>query len=289
MSGGEESKLVLPDPQYSVGKLLRPQPNFVDVYQGASITNPIYLYPDGQPRDDDAGNVGFNPDLIRGLAVTPGQSLLIWVPDVSYVSGGDPTQIESYEWLIGWRMRNLRDFRTTRKGWHLAAREGTPDSSVSPAQARTPLPCAWETLWFNSTRPTPANAVDSGRVVTNVNAESFTAGGTVIRGPLLDAAGTEGVLQQGVADPATLPLQELPTWLPVQKIAKGDEMLLALRRQNGPATYDFEVGLFPTGSDLPLAQILSDATGQVLPLQGVYVFRGVDNGTLTSRSDLEAP
>lgn len=287
MAGDEQGQVVLHDPQYGVGKLLRPQTGFEAIYDGQSIVNPIGIYPDGQPLDPQAGvpGSGIDPDLMNGLPVSPGQTLLLWLPQLTYIASSDPLTVEAYEWVVGWRMRNLRDLRLQRQGYHLPFTRGANDTSGPTPQPRVPLPVAWETLVNDNLRPEPTNAIDSGISTPNVNVSAYKAAALTIRGPLIDTTATEAILQQGIADPAALATSVLPSFMALQIIAKGDEMLMLLRRQNGELTYSFDTGLFPANSDLQVSQVLGDGTGQEFPLEGVYVFRGVDQGTISPRSD----
>jgi hypothetical protein len=115
MSG--EAVPVLNDPQFGVTSILRPYTGYTTRYQGQSVTRPIMVTEGGVPFDGRAGLPGYNAGLLRGLPVPFGARVSIWLPIIPSpgIGFGD---ILPYDWCIGWRQRNVFDYRNQRIPFH---------------------------------------------------------------------------------------------------------------------------------------------------------------------------
>lgn len=277
-----DAQTVAEDPQYGTEALLRPQSNFQAIYQNQNIANPLYWYPNGEALDPRAGQPGVSPRLVRGLRVTPGSTLQLWLPNLVYLDlAADPPQARGYRWSIIWRLRNLFDFNQARIPWHLVRSRGAADTRFGD-QARTLLPAAYHGLWYNFPPVPGPQFVNAGRCLSQLRAEDFLANANALQGPLLDPSGTTGDIQQGVFDPAAIGGGELPFFLCAEvKVPMADEMLLACYRPEEPGVPD-AWGFEATEPDNTFATFLG-----ATPDLGVFVFLGTDSGMRSAaRSDL---
>lgn len=260
------SQNVLPDPQYGVFRVLRPQDNFTNFYQGeaAGPTNPIYFYEEGDPLDPQAGEVGYDPALIKGLGTPLGANLVIWTPALSYIETAVPLVIRSYIWFLIWRVRNIVTFRRQRASWHMAVTRGVTDTTPVTGGERTIIPAGYEPVVYNQPEPVSATAPEAGRVVQHGRAEDMTMGITQLGAPFI-AAGQKGVVQQGIQDPATLPDAVLPRFLEMSTRSKGDELLIGIYREDTPVNWGFALG----EADALMADFFNDSDNN-----GIYVSMG---------------
>lgn len=247
---------------FSRGRVLRPAPTFTIFYEGASGLLPIMFTENGEVLDKQAGEAGYSAALVRGVPVPFGGRVLVWLPAL-ITSAEVVGPATPYKWRRGWRLRNVADYVATGVPFHLAGAAGMPDTTAA-ATARTAVPAAWESVVY--TQAEPAGVYDA--VVQTVRREDVSPRWQGAELPLI-AAGSSGVLQQGIVDPllgaalAGNPGYEI--WdIPA---APGDEMLIGLSRQDA-SVYAFG------GQDLMLARLFGLASGAARPGIGVYIFTG---------------
>ncbi len=294
------SMRVLPDPQLTLAAVLRPFGKFEDAYNGVSGTIPIMFTEGGKILDDQAGKPGYSHRLLAGLNVSMGSRIILWLPIAPVIQPFGP-----YSWVAMWRMRNTYDYRTQRIGYHYPKQaDGTPATGVAgDTGARVVLPCAMPTVAV--TTPGPREGIVSTVTQTGVIAADYAlqrlyveaaqphgslyglvpGNWTPIEAPLINAAGTRGVAQQGVMNDLGVPEDRgMPTSLLFDTVCQGDELLLACLKDQTPqdrpswtaswsfaadssddATFSF---LFGQGKTTPGSQALK-------PDIGVYVLMGV--------------
>lgn len=267
-----KSKAVLADPQWSVVKILRPWAGFEATYEPLDARVPIMFTQGGQPRDQRAGQPGYDPELIRGLPVPLGSRVLIWIPRITpsgVTTDGTPVL---YEWLIAHRLRNVADFRRNRKAYHYPKQgAGVPDG----ADPRVVVPVAYETVRYNQ----PELSTTTQTVSQHLLRENVSP----LRGPVtFELPANPGVgpptgeMQQGIL-PVANALARAPAYLLYETMAKGDELLIGALRQPGNLggavpTWDFA----PAGADNEFSVLFgTGAAGGPFPDVGIYALTGV--------------
>jgi hypothetical protein len=274
------SQIVLADAQFGTARILRPPAGFEAIYDGesAGTSDPIYLFEGGSPLDPlaEAGQPGYDPDLIKGLAVPMGARIVVWVPTIVYVSDDGPLTFKTYNWSFGWRIRNLTDYRLSRVPWHLPRGRGPDDTAGATSEPRVVIPAGYNSIIFNQPEPTSALLPQTERAVNRGRAEDLQLSAVSLAGPLLDAGGTRGVVQQGIEDPAVVSGATRAGFIVHEMQALGDELIVAVYRDTSEvADWGFSsVGPFPANADFVFSRLLGSGTGQVFPDVGVYVFAG---------------
>lgn len=266
MSDGDsnEAQIVMADAQFGVVQVMRPQNGFEAIYEGQSVDNPVYLFPEGRNIDQLAadGVAGYDPELARGLKIPLGARVLLWLPNLFFTDFSDPPNTLGYEWTFIWRLRTITDLIQGRIPYHFARDRGVPDTT-QPAgqQARVPLPAAYNTITFIQTEPTS----NPGRSINNIHSEDLEASSLTLPNPLL-ASGNRQPIQQGIVDPSVFPADaEQPGFLVHEMQAVGDELLIGVRR-NGSSFPNWAFGT----TDLRFVRMLGSSTPNV----GVYVMTG---------------
>jgi hypothetical protein len=239
-----QAQVVMPDPQYGIFRILRPQSAYETFYQGvpANVLNPIYFFPNGDQLDGLAGQPGYSTRLIRGLPVPQGSNVILWIPNVPYAES--PTVQRSYIWFLIWRVRNVATFRQDRTSpFHLALTRGVTDTTAAPVGGpRDIIPAAYETVVINQPEAVTPGFPESLRAVQHGRAEDMTMSAILLEGPRITPAGVRGVIQQGVQDPGVIgTLATVPRFLIMSTRAKGDELIVGLYRNPVPANWDFGV------------------------------------------------
>jgi hypothetical protein len=243
---GATSVAAMVDAQLNTVRVLKPFDNFERVYQGKNALAPI-AFPGTRDKRAEEGAPGFDPNLLRGIPVPQGARVLLWLPMCfSPVPPGnvlDPFQLYSYR--LVWRYQNLTGYRnpsalTKRAPYHFARQSpGAPDTSVlSAGVPRVTLPASWHVVAYSQTEP--AGGL-SGQL--NLHVEDIT--------PRLDSLtqfvqpflpdGSAGVVEQGVADPASVSGALMPIFMPFWTDAEGDELIIFANRTGATAndTWDF--------------------------------------------------
>lgn len=250
------------DAQYTLAKILKPLPNFEDIFQGANAEVGVAFFEGDNGRDDDAGEPGFDPDLLRYVDVPLGSRILVWIPQV--YSPGDPPAQPVYRYRFKWRLRNVTDYRNRRIPFHVGRQfPGEDDTTDAANPQRLIIPAGTNTVIVNQAEETdalnPTQKENVRREALNVIAsvidDDYGAGGRTL---LPTAAGgtTIGVDQQGIVDPAAFaPLTDIPTvpgFVPFFFDCMGDQLLIEAARntaETAGATWDF------SGVDAPFSNI----------------------------------
>jgi hypothetical protein len=256
---GNEAQIVLADAQFGMVQLMQPTANFESIYEGEGAAQPIYLFPEGDNIDPLArdGIAGYDSDLARGLPVPFGSRVVLWLPNLAYVV--DESSTLGYEWVLIWRLRNVFDFRQSRRPYHFPRDQGAIDTSGADAESRVPIPAAYNTITYIQTEP----STQPGRAVNNIHAEDLEASADKLAGPLLPGGGVQPV-QQGIFDPTSIADAERPSFLTHDAQAIGDELLIALRRS------DVSIANWAFGTvDKPVADFFTGGTNAA-----VYVMVG---------------
>jgi hypothetical protein len=256
------SEAVLPDPQFTLVKTLRPFEGFEAVYQGQPASTPV-AFPGGL--SPDAGKPGFDPNLMAGISVPLGARIVLWIPLA--VSAGS---VELYTYTVYFRLRNVTDFRNRQLPYHIGKQfPGVPDTTIGTGGARFVIPAASQVILYEQAEP--AGAFDAG-VMNLRNQQLVPRGGGIIE-PLLPGGGT-GVMQQGVYDPVADPgLANDPIFNPFWFDAEGDELIiLAQRTDQAAGVWDF------SSTDLAFSNIYGTGNGThaIFADLGIYMLSGVN-------------
>ena len=204
-----------------------------------------------------------------------GARVIMKMPHMSYIETTSPSLIRrAYIWAFTWRERNLFDYRTQRIPWHLPQAQGPDDTSVSPSSPRVTLPATANTIIYNQPEPVITGLPDTGRAVQIARAEDIRFSMFDLAGPFLPG-GARGAVQQGLLDPDDFGETAIRQSFMSHEIqALEDELLIAVYRNSGPATWDFTAG---TGADEQLGEMLGNigrgADGATERI-GVYVKTG---------------
>jgi len=263
------------DAQFGLARILRPFANFETAYQGVTSSRPIMFTEGGKALDSQAGHPGYDPLLLNGLSVPFGARVLIWFTRVTGLTGISPFDSSfPYIWQLSWRLRNVFDYQQNRTPYQLGqSQPGVPDAG-SP---RVVLPVATETIIYSQT-PEPTYPTQP---VSNLRSDTLRTEIGSAAVPFVDpAAVNTGVYQQGVFDPVVdAGIADQPLFGPYDTHAKGNELLLSVRRNPDPASgggaaqpnWDFAGGL---AVDHVFSQLFGNGQGQVFPNIGIYVMTG---------------
>lgn len=237
------------DAQFTLAKVFKPPANFEDLYEGKSTVIPVSMPGDLDP---SAAKPGFDPRLIRGVDVPLGAKALLLFPGIQN-DGGDLNTVQPYTYSLFWRLRNVQDFRdsvTKRKPYHLPnQRPSAPDTLGPSPGPRNLIPATTDSVVYNQAEPTVVGAP----AIQNLHREAinFVIGGQVgglplVAGaPISDPQGlgpdTYGIVEQGVADPAVLPEELGPLFVPRWTICQGDELIIMVTRTDftNPVAWEF--------------------------------------------------
>jgi hypothetical protein len=258
------------DAQFGIVKVLKPFPNFEDVYQGKDRSTPI-AFPG--TLDAQANRPGYAPNLLAGTPVPLGARVVLWIP----VCIAEPV-VQDVDYFFIWRLRNIRDFRdpgpnSQRAPFHFPRQSpGAPDSTI-PAP-RFVLPASCQQLVFDPVFPAsdlPAVSVSKRNWlrIGNGSAGSVDA---------LTPSGVPGIVQQGVLDPAFGPQAAGdPLFVPYSTYAQGDELIIFAMPQPAPpgAMYNFDLA----AADFPFSNVYGKggtgaATHPSYPDVGIYLMVG---------------
>lgn len=270
------------DAQMNIVRVLKPFENFERVYQGKQVNIPI-AFPGTRDKRAEERAPGFDPNLLRGIPVPQGARVLLWFPMCMFPENPpqslSPFQLYSYRLI--WRFQNLAGYRnpaalTKRAPYHLARQSpGAADTSIIPFPGlpRVTIPASWHVVAYQ--QPEPAGGL-SGSV--NIHVEQIT--------PRLDNLvqfvqpllpdGQKGVVEQGVADPASVPGAVMPLFMPFWTDAEGDELIIEVNRTT--ATPDpLDVWDFTDKTkDLAFSNIYGTGNGQHESFRdiGIYMQTG---------------
>jgi hypothetical protein len=257
--------MTLADARFSKSFILRPYVDFEDDYQGNSAAYPVMFTEEQEALDNQAGEPGYDPDLVKGLSVPMGARCLIWLPDTKSIFSISDQR--PYQWNIIWRLRNVFDYRKDRKRYHYPKQSaGFPYQG--DGSARVVLPCAVQSIVYNDPAPVPASGTAFNTMYYDV--VQVRADGRSVR-PFVPGGGN-GVVQQGVTPINGAKTNAFPTYALHEVQAAGDELLIAARRDvTDEPNWDFTDG---TGVDRGFSTAFGKGSGQQLPDLGVYVHVG---------------
>ena len=263
---GATSVAVMADAQMNTVRVLKPFENFERVYQGQNALTPI-AFPGTLDKRAQEGAPGFDPHLLRGIPVPEGARVLLWLPICFYPvdPNGSPVlyPFQLYSYRLVWRFQNLAGYRdpsaqTKRAPFHFARQSpGAPDTSIVPAGVpRVTIPAAWHIIAYQQLEP--AGGLSG---VLNLHVEAVTPRiDSLVQfvPPLLPNGGT-GVVEQGVADPASVPGALMPIYAPFWTDAEGDELIIFANRTGATTndTWDFT----DPAKDLAFSNIYGNGNG----------------------------
>ncbi len=272
--------MTLVDAQVGWPKILKPIPNFEALYQGQGGERAI-AFPGGIDDMAAAAEPGFDPHLQKGVEVAYGSRLTIWLPVVPTRRISNQETIGLYRYEFFWRLRNVLDYRATRKPFHLPnQRAGVPDTLGGGSNPRFVMIAGSQVLAYE--QPEPADAVGIPTSVGRVNLRGQTfvprAGDYTGMGmsPPLDSSGTPTVMAQGIMDPALFAVAAgSPIFNVFRCDAEGDELIILCTRLDTTSNWDFTN---PAGVDWCFSNIYGTGAGAhaVLPNVGIMVFEGTN-------------
>jgi hypothetical protein len=230
------SNAVVTGPQMSMARVLTPYKGFADDYQGVSGYTPLMVTEGGVAVDYSQA------DLLKGIPVTMGSRIVMWVPSVASIVAGDV--VDYYNWFPTWRLRNVHDLITAQLPAHYP-------SSQPGRGGQYFVPAAAHSVVYNQAEP----AISTGdAAVQKVYLECFQVqpGRSPIGFPLIPGGGPS-TYQTGTN-------LTQPSWQVFDFTCQGDELLLGVYKASG-TPWDFN------GADLYIGGILS--------AQGAFVSFGV--------------
>lgn len=277
------------DANFSMARILKPFPNFEAVYQGASALFPI-AFPG--TLDRQAGEPGYDPNLLSMLPVPLGSRVMIWIPLTIFNDDQGTFNQQTYQYQVLWRMRSIGDFQAAFQknvprdeigSYHLRQRDiGVPNDPANPqSTVRIVLPAAMQVIAYEQAEPTttPSTYVNG---TIHLRGQQIIPDGAIWAGPLLPppAANTvHGIIGQGIF-PFTSGASDQgelggPVFFPFWFDAEGDEMMVLARRvsvtEQDP-NWDFAS---PT-VDQPFSATYgtNNGTRAPVPSVGIFVFTG---------------
>lgn len=251
--------------QFGNAFILRPYAGFATDNQDR--TNAIQFSPAGTKLDGSAGSTGYSPVLVNGIKAPIGARLLLWIPTVQPTYDAEAPTF--YTYALVWRLRNLFDFRKSRKPFHFVARgEGAPNYGPNPdpiAEPRIVIPAAFETIIYQPEQPAldvqPTDPI-SWAVSQAFRSDLITSrnGSGAPNGfpdqqllPVYDTTNPDmpvlGQISQGVLPSQTVQSNYtgyLPSFLVYDTICKGDDLVVLVYKNNtavpeAPGAWDFDV------------------------------------------------
>jgi len=261
------------DSQFTIITTLQPIDAFEAAYQGQPAGVPI-AFPGGQ--DEGVADDLIAPNLQKGTPVPFGAEIVLWIP---FCAGfdADETLTEQYEYQVIWRMRNVRDFRQTRRPYHMPRQTaGVPDTGAVPS-ARSVIPAA---DWAAGRQAAPVYVTDTGTTLAEYSSNRIVPrAGNITAGPIGTDGVTQNTLTQGIFDPVAQPgIAGDPLFNPVfLGRAPGDEMIILARRVNqGGGNWDFTAAGAGSGIDFPFSNVYGTRDGQKTRARdvGIYVAAG---------------
>jgi hypothetical protein len=223
----------LSDAQVSMFQVIRPITNFEAVYEGKPGTVPI-AFPG--TLDPQAGQPGFDANLLKGIPVPLGGRMLVQIPMTidMYTSRA----IYGYQFL--WRTRNQQAFRdaisTNRQGvaYHLPSEElGRKERQGFPGELYF-IPASSDVEIFEEAEPgtnVPAVLNVRQQIYVPKLADSWVQP--------LTAGGAGGVWQQGAYQFSSNVNCSGPTWFPLWLDVGGDELLILVYKIDTAAPWAF--------------------------------------------------
>lgn len=249
---------VLSDAQMGMFQIIRPIPNFEQLYQGKLGTIPI-AFPG--TLDAQAGTTGLSPNLLAGISVPLGGRLLLQIP-MTISADFEPPVSDAYAYQLIWRTRN----QSAVSDAILAGRPATAFHLPSEAPGRNQfafIPGCSDIEVFeqgeNASAPAYLDVVQQ-RYRPRI--------GTPWVQPLTPA-GNNGVWQQGVYN-SQIEACTGPSWVPLWLDASGDELLILAYKIDGDSTWDF------AGDDLPFSSTYGNASDG--PPAGLLLSTGTMGG-----------
>jgi hypothetical protein len=226
-----------------VKHVLRPFQGAPLVYEGQP-SNGWMMLTEGDALDEMAGQPGYPAELLAGLRVPMGARLQIWLPHI-YTKQGTPSNVQTYNYSICYRLRNLLEFQTdpTRGPWHSANSVGVTDTTPGTGGPRVLKPAGYRSVVVQGTAPSPPP--DQTRIVMSAYPSDVTPfAGNPPAGFPLAPDGNMGIIQSGVLDPnGLLGIQPAasPLFDIINDVALGDELLIGVWRPQIAAamTWDF--------------------------------------------------
>jgi hypothetical protein len=279
------------DAQFTNVRVLKPFEGFERVYQGQSLGRPI-AFPGARDPRAQQQKPGFDPNLMSGTPVPEGARVILWFPMCLNPVTMLDNPIQFYSYRLIWRYRNLGDYRDPparkrRAPYHFPRQSpGAPETLLGVPLPRVTLPASWHVIAYEQTEP----SLGAGELV--VRSEKIT--------PKIDSLldyvqpllpdGSEGVIQQGVIDPATLGAADaaarMPIFVPFWTDAEGDELIILANRETVSAApndvWDFtapaDTATPPTGlgGDLAFSNIYGTGNGThpIFRDLGIYLQTG---------------
>jgi hypothetical protein len=229
---GEDTQPQIEDQaQMGVKHVLRPFPGFGPVYTGKTALGWIMLT-EGNALDEFAGQPGYPTELLAGLRVPMGARLQIWLPHI-YTVQADPSQVQTYNYTLIYRLRNLVEYRTsqTRGPWHSPNSVGVPDTTIG-TQPRVLKPAGYRTVTVQGTAPSAPPSQTSRILMSCYPSDVTPFSGNPPVGFPLAPDGNPGIIQSGVLDPAVFGPHPAasPFFDIINDVALGDELLIAVWR-----------------------------------------------------------
>lgn len=256
--------MTMADARFSKAFILRPYVDFEDDYQGDPAARPVMFSEQQKALDDQAGEPGYDPNLVRGLTVPVGARCLIWLPTTKWFIDDDGGGDRPYQWNVAWRMRNVFDYRKDRKRYHYPKQSaGFPYQG--DGSARVVIPAAVQSIVYNDPAPTDAQATAFHKEFTEVI--QMWADGRSFR-PYVPGK-KEGVVEQGVVAINPGKTNAVPSYALHEVQGSGDELLIAARRDISEVdNWDFD------GVDENFSIAFGRGSGRQFPDLGVYVLMG---------------
>jgi hypothetical protein len=265
------------DAQLTNVRVLKPFANFERVYQGKPALTPI-AFPGVRDKRADEHAAGFDPNLIAGIPVPEGARVLLWIP-MCFISQEDELQpFRLYSYRLVWRFQNLSGYRnpaarSRRAPFHFPRQTpGASDTTVvsAPGSPRVTIPASWHVIAHEELEPT------TGPSSLNVRVEDIIprVDNVGLFVPPLLPDGSNAVIEQGVADPASIAGASMPIFVPFWTDAEGDELIIFATRTGAGAldTWDFT----DPAKDLAFSNIYGTGNGSHPDFRdiGIYLQTG---------------
>ncbi|MBW2672290.1 MAG: hypothetical protein JRD89_02590 [Deltaproteobacteria bacterium] len=212
------------DAQMGIVRILRAYPTFAELYQGETVAgHAVALSEGGIELDEQAGQVGYDPRLISGVATPLGAKCLLWLPILLARSGVDRLP---YVYTLYWRMRNTYDYNQQfQRPYHFPKQAQGVAETLVEAGPRVVIPAACPSVTY--VQPEPA----VGLVATqNMLHENFRQVGAAGAFDIINSDGARGAIQQGIAASSPLGGHLRPAFTAYECIAAGDELVIVVTR-----------------------------------------------------------